>query len=220
MLAANVEAFMAQGRSVRWLLPTALVLGIGFAAACGGPNAPAPVAPEAPPDKETTTVLEPVPPHVLVATNDSEPACDDGKVEHRFLPVECNPKCTAHTTVVRRCVAGRWNEERIDADCAPCPTAITTALAGCELEHTTLKPSELSARDGCELRLRCGKTAVRTECDGENDGTNTSLCDCERDGVRDQHVLKDLYQGEGPDSCLAAAVHCKAPGQKSPKLAN
>jgi hypothetical protein len=149
-----------------------------------------------------------------------EPACEEGKVEHQFRPVECSPACTAHTTVIRRCVAGAWNEELVEADCRPCPAALPAALAGCELEHTTLKPSELSASDGCVLRLRCGNTAVQTECDGENDGTNTSLCECERDGVRDAHVLKNLYQGEGPESCLAAAVHCKAPRQRSPKRAN
>ena len=198
--------------------PAVLASGIGLAAACGGPSAPP--APQAAPCNEPPETYEPARPPPHVAADDVEPACDDGKVEHRFLPVECNPACTAHTTVIRRCVAGRWDEERIEADCAPCPTAITTALAGCELEHTMLKPSELSPRDGCELRLRCGNTAVQTQCDGENDGTNTSLCECERDGVRDAHVLKDLYQGEGPDSCLAAAVHCKTPRRKSPKLAN
>lgn len=228
MHSPDVKAFMAQGWSVRWTLHAVLASGIGFAAACGGPSAPA--APQALPCIEAPTTPEPVPPALeprnrhppalQVATDDAEPACDDGKVEHRFWPVECSPSCTAHTTVIRRCVAGRWNEESIEADCGLCPTAITTALAGCELEHTTLKPSELSPRDGCVLRLRCGNTAVQTYCDGENDDTNTSLCDCERDGVRDAHALKDLYQGEGPESCLAAAVHCKTPRRKSPKRPN
>jgi hypothetical protein len=107
-----------------------------------------------------------------------------------------------------------------EAGCAACPSALTTALAGCEIEQATIQPSELSARDGCVLRLRCGNTAVQTHCDGENDGTNTSLCECERNGVRDAHVLKDLYPGEGPEACLAAAVDCKTPRPESPKLAD
>ena len=214
----NVEAFMDEGWSVRSWLPAVLASGVGFALACGGPSAPA--APQALSFSEPPKPYDAPRPTPEILAAEGELACDDGNVEHQFLPVECNPACTAHTTVIRRCVAGGWNEERLEADCAPCPTAITTSLVGCELEHTTLKPSELSARDGCVLRLHCGSTEVQTECDGENDGTNTSLCECERDGVRDAHVLKDPYQGEGPESCLAAAVHCKAPRKKSPKLAN
>jgi hypothetical protein len=90
-------------------------------------------------------------------------------------------------------------------------------LADCELEQMTLQPSEKSAMDGCDLRLRCGNTRVKAGCDGENDGTSTSLCDCERDGVPDQQVMKDLYRGEAPDSCFAAAVDCRTPRPKSRK---
>ena len=114
-----------------------------------------------------------------------------------------------------RCVGGRWNVKRIDADCALCPTVLTPDLVGCGLQYVTMKASELSARDGCAIRLRCGTTRVETWCDGENDGTNTSICECARDGVRDEHVLQNLYQGEAPDTCLAAAVHCKAPRTRS-----
>jgi hypothetical protein len=121
---------------------------------------------------------------------------------------------------VRRCVEGRWTVKRFEADCSLCPLALTPTLAGCELEHASLKASELSARDGCALSLGCGSTKVEVTCDGENDDTNTSLCDCYRDGVPDKHALKDLYEGEAPDSCLAAAVQCRTSRRRSPKPAN
>jgi hypothetical protein len=144
-------------------------------------------------------------------TPDPDESCFDGQTTGRTLPVKCNATCTARGTETARCVGGRWEVNRIDADCSLCPTALAPELVGCALEHIRVSASQLSARDGCAMRLRCGTTKVETWCDGENDGTGTSLCECARDGVRDDHRLQNPYQGEAPDACLAAAVRCKTP---------
>jgi hypothetical protein len=203
--------------------PAILASGVAFSVACGGSTA----APGAPSkgstnalSKESTKQFEPEPLLVPETTGVLEETCEDGREVRAGQPVECSPTCSGHWTEIRRCIGGRWNIKRFEADCSLCPSALTPDLAGCALEHTRLKASEQSVRDGCTLSLNCGSTEVDVTCDGENDDTNTSLCDCTRDGVRDEHALKNLYQGEAPDSCLAAAVHCRAPRTRSQKLAN
>jgi len=66
---------------------------------------------------------------------------------------------------------------------------------------------DVSLTDGCKLGLRCDGRDLWVECDGENDGTNTSLCECWRDGQQ-QRISGSPYAGEGPDACFAAAAAC------------
>jgi hypothetical protein len=69
--------------------------------------------------------------------------------------------------------------------------------------------SPLSPTDGCDATFYCpGARTVLVRCDGENDGTGTSLCDCEENGRRAS--VSGTVPGEAPDSCLAAAERCLA----------
>ncbi len=73
-----------------------------------------------------------------------------------------------------------------------------------------VSPTHLSPTDGCEWQLTCdGNIQLTVECDGENDGTNTSLCTCHIDG----DTTKDagLVQGEGVEACLNAYINCLDP---------
>ncbi|MBL8744414.1 MAG: hypothetical protein JNK04_25075 [Myxococcales bacterium] len=83
--------------------------------------------------------------------------------------------------------------------------------AACEATTCiSVTETHLSPTDGCEWTLGCdgGRTLV-VECDGENDGTNTSLCSCFLDG----EFVKDagLVQGEGVDACKAGYINCVDP---------
>jgi hypothetical protein len=66
---------------------------------------------------------------------------------------------------------------------------------------------DLTPTDQCTIPFTCD-TGMRLEvkCDGENDGTFTSLCECYIDGKR--VGLDGLFAGEAPDSCFAAVSQC------------
>ncbi len=84
---------------------------------------------------------------------------------------------------------------------APAPAGSCT---GGPLEIT---PSEKSATDRCDATFYCpGARTILVTCDGENDGTGTSLCDCEERGKRAS--VNGTVPGEAPDSCIAAAGRC------------
>ena len=73
-----------------------------------------------------------------------------------------------------------------------------------------VSPTHHSPTDGCEWQLTSdGNIQLTVECDGENDGTNTSLCTCHIDG----DTTKDagLVQGEGVEACLNAYINCLDP---------
>jgi hypothetical protein len=89
------------------------------------------------------------------------------------------------------------------SDSSPTPTG---ACTGGPLKVTR---SELSPRDRCDATFYCpGARTILVTCDGENDGTGTSLCDCEENGRRAS--VGGAVPGEAPDSCLAAANPCLA----------
>jgi hypothetical protein len=137
------------------------------------------------------------------------PDCSEGEAEQReFIPVECSPTCTGHEVFVRYCADGRWNSKTLEANCALCPASLPPALALCRIDRTTIEPNELSSTDGCKLELSCGSEKLLTECDGENDGTNTSLCTCRRNGAESRRVSSKPIQGEAPESCLRTAEKC------------
>jgi hypothetical protein len=137
------------------------------------------------------------------------PECSEEEAEGReLIPAQCSPTCTGHEVFVRYCAEGRWNSKTLEANCALCPTKLPPALAACRIDHTIIEPSELSSTDGCKLELSCNNEKLLAECDGENDGTNTSLCTCRRNGVESRSVSSNPIQGEAPESCLRAAEKC------------
>jgi len=84
-------------------------------------------------------------------------------------------------------------------------------LSHCDLRRSALVKDKGDPSFGCALELDCGER-VRVGCDPEDDGTQTSLCDCEfeRDGKRSQLVQGQLFQGEGAAPCRTAAIACLA----------
>jgi hypothetical protein len=73
----------------------------------------------------------------------------------------------------------------------------------------TVSATAESSHDVCHATFYCpGARTVLVVCDGENDGTNTSLCECEERGKRAS--FSTPIPGEGPDSCLAAGDRCLA----------
>lgn len=81
--------------------------------------------------------------------------------------------------------------------------------SSCTVSSLETVPTKESRNDQCRGTFFCpGARTVLVTCDGENDGTNTSLCDCEERGKRAS--LGGTVPGEAPDSCLAAADRCLA----------
>jgi hypothetical protein len=87
----------------------------------------------------------------------------------------------------------------VSADAAP--------DGSCTEGSVVVKPSPESRTDGCNATFYCpGARTILVTCDGENDGTGTSLCDCEERGQRAS--VNGTVPGEAPDSCRAAAERC------------
>jgi hypothetical protein len=77
----------------------------------------------------------------------------------------------------------------------------------CTVSSLETVPTKESRNDQCRGTFFCpGARTVLVTCDGENDGTNTSLCSCEERGKRAS--VSGTVPGEAPDSCLAAADRC------------
>jgi hypothetical protein len=120
----------------------------------------------------------------------------------------CGQHSSGYRSTTYQCVSDHWTAVgRHKAECGV--QGRDPEVAGCTLQTFRTKPTTLSPVDGCDLVLRCGKSDVVVGCDGENDGTSTSLCDCSRDGVS-VRLPQSLYAGEAPASCVAAAQHCAA----------
>jgi hypothetical protein len=80
-------------------------------------------------------------------------------------------------------------------------------LEGCELRSSSSNGSDFSPTDGCGASYECDDSlSFSVHCDGENDGTFTSLCACS-DGTTHWNI-PDVIQGEAPDSCNNAAALC------------
>jgi hypothetical protein len=76
--------------------------------------------------------------------------------------------------------------------------------AGCDLVSSG---SSGSPADRCSAGYDCeGRISLRVECDGENDGTFTSLCTCMYERTR--WDIPNVVQGEGPESCNNATMQC------------
>lgn len=101
-----------------------------------------------------------------------------------------------------------WESEPVTLEVEGCDGPdLYVCLEGCELEgEIVVTPSELSPTDHCEAHYGCdGDVVLRVECDAENDGTGTSLCQC--------HIGSDaryggLVEGEGEDACRAGYLNC------------
>jgi hypothetical protein len=66
---------------------------------------------------------------------------------------------------------------------------------------------DLTPTDQCTIPFTCDAgLRLEVKCDGENDGTFTSLCECYIDGKR--VGLGGLFAGEAPGSCYAAVSQC------------
>jgi hypothetical protein len=77
----------------------------------------------------------------------------------------------------------------------------------CELRTTELTASELSRTDACRASFSCDDgRQVSVSCDGENDGTHTSLCECQL-GKLTVSLPKPI-RGEAPFACERALEPC------------
>jgi hypothetical protein len=86
----------------------------------------------------------------------------------------------------------------------------------CELKTAELAASNLSRTDECRASFSCDDgRRVSVSCDGENDGTSTSLCECQVDGR--SISLPNPIRGEAPLSCERAFEACLSAGGKKRK---
>jgi hypothetical protein len=89
-------------------------------------------------------------------------------------------------------------------------------LASCHFDQLSLVPLQVVPRtresanqvDGCKLELTCRAGKLTVDCDGEQDGTGTSLCDCYLDGRPIRLPKRDPWAGEGANVCHSAAALC------------
>jgi hypothetical protein len=70
-----------------------------------------------------------------------------------------------------------------------------------------LTPTDEGASDGVSLTLSCGKMLLDVTCDGENDGTGTSLCTCRREG-EEVRLPGNPWPGEGISVAYGVAERC------------
>lgn len=136
-------------------------------------------------------------------------ACQTGKQKSCQVHerVSCRTDCDGYRSQHYVCENGSWSlHETREAACECVPKKLPAELAACTARYVSVSPSELSPSDGCTLGLTCAGREFWLECDGENDGTNTSLCQCWRD--RQEQRIGDLFPGDGPDACFSAAAEC------------
>jgi hypothetical protein len=78
--------------------------------------------------------------------------------------------------------------------------------ANCTLQELTVTPGDVSPTDECNAIYTCDNGLVVTvECDGENDGTYTSLCSCH---IGSTWADGGLVEGEGEAACPAGFLNC------------
>lgn len=130
--------------------------------------------------------------------------------------IDCSSQCRSRSFVVTRCVGSRLEEAVLQAPCECGPAALSPELSGCRLEQLSLiplqfippRPAFVNHVDGCKLELACQPGKLTVACDGEQDGTGTSLCECYRDGQTVRLPKNDPWAGEGAHTCHAAAALC------------
>jgi hypothetical protein len=89
----------------------------------------------------------------------------------------------------------------------PVETIPAAEVGRCSLTQIATTASENSPSDGCGATYACEAGAeVLIVCDGENDGTNTSLCSC---ATGSKTVDSGgVIDGEAPESCNNALLPC------------
>lgn len=118
----------------------------------------------------------------------------------------CATRSMGYRSSSFECVDSAWT--RVAKAPAECGVAgKDPEVAGCNVQLFRTRPSDASKTDACDLVLRCGRAQTVVTCDGENDGTGTSLCQCSRNGA-DVPLPQNVYPGEAPQSCVAAAQQC------------
>jgi hypothetical protein len=144
------------------------------------------------------------------------PECFGGESWRAGPTAVCNSQCRARSFVVTRCVESRREDALLQAPCECGPSALSPELSGCRLEQLSLVPLQVMPRsaefvnrvDGCQLELACQPGKLTVTCDGEEDGTGTSLCECYRDGQTVRLPRSEPWPGEGAETCHAAAALC------------
>jgi hypothetical protein len=128
----------------------------------------------------------------------------------------CNSHCRSQSIIVTRCVGSGHEAWLLRAPCECGPATLSPALSSCRFDQLSLVPREvippsgesLNHVDGCKLELTCQVGKLTATCDGEEDGTGTSLCDCYLDGQPLLLPKRDPWPGEGAPTCHAAAALC------------
>lgn len=122
--------------------------------------------------------------------------------------VACEPGCDGYRTQRYTCETDVWRlVESHEPACRCEPAKAYSELADCSVQYVNVRPSESSLTDHCTLALSCAGSELLLGCSAEHDGTNTSLCECWRDG-RQERMVGGPTPGEGPDACFAAAALC------------
>ena len=128
--------------------------------------------------------------------------CREGRDCTAYRDCEVPPGGAEVTGVLRR-RDGRWS---LDA------RRFVHRVGQCSQRSVGLI-AELSPTDRCRASFDCDDgREVSVSCDGENDGTDTSLCECELDGRT--RPLPNPIRGEAPFSCERALELCLAATQK------
>lgn len=194
------------------------VLGVGFGlfssvgGCCRCPPEPAasdttPLIP-APPPPPVPTLAPSKEPEAVPGVPDTGEPCF-GKDEREVLePVDCASGCKSFRIQWSRCENGSWQRQPpIEPSCACKPALLPTSLQACRASDVVITPAIGAPNDGCRAHFACGADALDVACDGENDGTGTSLCTCHRNGY-EVRSIGSLWKGEGIDTCTLAAERC------------
>lgn len=118
----------------------------------------------------------------------------------------CASRSMGYRSSTFECVNSVWTRvAKAPAECGV--SGRDPEVPGCRVQLFRTRPSEHSKTDGCDLVMRCGQVQTVVSCDANNDGTRTSHCECSRDGIAGP-LPQNVYPGEAPDTCIAAAAHC------------
>jgi hypothetical protein len=143
---------------------------------------------------------------LLLSSNKAPLACREGLDCNAYRDCDVPPGEAEVTGVLWR-REGQWYLDT---------RRFVRRVGACQLRTSTLTASELSQTDGCHASFSCDDgQQVSVSCDGENDGTNTSLCECQ---LADRTVsLPKPVRGEAPFACERALEPCLSRAGKKPK---
>jgi hypothetical protein len=135
---------------------------------------------------------------------------------HAGPTTSCNSVCLAESMIVSRCIDSHRTQLVLQAPCECGPGSLSAELAGCRWGQMSVVPREAIPAsehaaipvDGCKLTLDCAPGKLSVVCDGEEDGTGSSLCDCYVNGNPLRISKPSVWPGEGADTCHAAAAVC------------